>query len=356
MEIVVQVLKKQKKMSLAFESLRPQDILATQRRSAHETALRFLQKLRLLGYNVVTAESLTAGLICSTLVDIPTFGAYIYGCFGVYDTDAKRRFLGVTTKNVYTATCAKQMAEGALKNSRAIVAIAVTGHAGPSVDPAQIGIVHVGVSVRLAGADNTENFLTAVTRLDNCGQVEDLKQLCARWKAELSSDIGGCMRFSPDNCSSLETLSQLRDGIRWTTVARALEFATNTLSTWGDAGRLPGKNAPVLQLLPSDEFYVGCHEPSWIIRQHLAAPAEWHETHKVHGPFPDSVTAECEEAEPYLRRRQRPLVWLDPEDVVATQEAQQEAQEEEKIPSSIASYRRPPAGRRRHHHYYGYSL
>jgi nicotinamide mononucleotide (NMN) deamidase PncC len=76
-------------------------------------------------HKITTAESLTAGLIMATLVDIPIGGLHKYGCFGVYDTDAKRVFLGVKVKDVYTHLCASQMSIGVLQNSNASIAIAV---------------------------------------------------------------------------------------------------------------------------------------------------------------------------------------------------------------------------------------
>jgi len=80
---------------------------------------------------IATSESLTCGLIMSTLVDIPYLGYIKYGGFGVYDTDAKRVFNNVSVDNVYTHKCAYQMAVGVLKNSNATIAIAVTGNAMP---------------------------------------------------------------------------------------------------------------------------------------------------------------------------------------------------------------------------------
>ena len=44
---------------------------------------------------VAIGESLTAGQPCHG-------GLYKYGCFGVYDTDAKRVLLSVSEQNVYT--------------------------------------------------------------------------------------------------------------------------------------------------------------------------------------------------------------------------------------------------------------
>ena len=98
-------------------------------------ALNWALKLKILlqerKANIVTAESLTAGMILKTLVDVPMEGNTLYGGFGVYDTDAKRLWLNVKTTGVYGKKTAKQMAEGALANSRASVALAVTGDAMP---------------------------------------------------------------------------------------------------------------------------------------------------------------------------------------------------------------------------------
>ena len=97
--------------------------------------------------SIVTTESLTAGLVFSQLVDIPFGGWLKYGCFGVYDTDAKRIFNGVSVEDVYTHECAKQMALGALSNSNATIAMAVTGNAMPvKTHENSLGIVHFGVA------------------------------------------------------------------------------------------------------------------------------------------------------------------------------------------------------------------
>lgn len=97
--------------------------------------------------HVVTSESLTAGLIMSSLVDIPFAGWCKYGCFGVYDTDAKRVFNGVEEDNVYTHQCAKEMAVGCLTNSNASLAISVTGNARPYPDNIfSLGEVFIGIA------------------------------------------------------------------------------------------------------------------------------------------------------------------------------------------------------------------
>ena len=139
--------------------IRFEDVEMSARAQAHEAALELIRVLRLKSAHtprplqVATAESLTAGLIFSTLVDVPFGGAYKYGSFAVYDTDAKRTFLGVTKSNLYTHECVEQMAKGVLRNSNASVAIAVSGNAMPDqgghAKPEkllQLGEVYIGVA------------------------------------------------------------------------------------------------------------------------------------------------------------------------------------------------------------------
>lgn len=143
---------------------------------AHKSAYDLLIKIHSLKktLKIATAESLTAGLIFSTLVDIPFGGAYKYGCFGVYDTDAKRVFLNVKVDDVYTHKCAKEMAIGILKNSNASIGIAVTGNAMPyKNNEKMIGEVFIGI----AGYTN-ENTITVSTNVYNfCSD----KSTCKLW-------------------------------------------------------------------------------------------------------------------------------------------------------------------------------
>ncbi len=134
-------------------------------------------------YKVATAESLTAGLLFSTLVDIPIGGSYKYGCFGVYDTDAKRTFLGVKVDDVYTHMCAKQMAEGVLKNSNATIAIAVTGNAMPyqkvgQLDEAgKIGEVFIGV----ACYKDDYTIVSKTSVYNFCNRQSPARSICKLW-------------------------------------------------------------------------------------------------------------------------------------------------------------------------------
>ena len=122
----------QQESQYAIDVVRFEDKVEVAKAQSHAMAAELLHKLAENGLCVATAESLTGGCIFSTLVDIPILGKTKYGCFGVYDTDAKRIFLGVTELDVYTLRCASQMAVGILKNSNATFAISVSGNAMPA--------------------------------------------------------------------------------------------------------------------------------------------------------------------------------------------------------------------------------
>ena len=131
---------------------------------------------------IATSESLTCGLIMSTLVDIPWAGYAKYGGFGVYDTDAKRVFNNVKVDNVYTHKCASEMAIGVLKNSNATIAIAVTGNAMPLNEHVDmIGEVFIGI----AGYNEKGNIIYETTALNACKTGDDtldkFRQTCTDW-------------------------------------------------------------------------------------------------------------------------------------------------------------------------------
>lgn len=81
---------------------------------------------------LTTAESCTAGLIAAQLADVPGAGALLECAFVVYSTKAKQQCLGVKAEtidrcNLTSEEVAREMAQGALRNSDANLAIANTG-------------------------------------------------------------------------------------------------------------------------------------------------------------------------------------------------------------------------------------
>ena len=88
---------------------------------------------------IVTAESCTAGLLCLVLSDAPGAAEHLHGGFVTYTKEQKHTVLGVPLqllreKGAVCREVACAMAEGALANSTADVAIAITGVAGPKPD------------------------------------------------------------------------------------------------------------------------------------------------------------------------------------------------------------------------------
>lgn len=100
------------------------------------------------GLKLATAESCTGGLLASLLTDLPgTSHAFERG-FVTYTNAAKHELLGVPLAvldgpGAVSKACAIAMAEGAIAQSHADLAVSVTGYAegGPG-QPA--GLVHFG--------------------------------------------------------------------------------------------------------------------------------------------------------------------------------------------------------------------
>jgi nicotinamide-nucleotide amidase len=102
---------------------------------------------------IVTAESCTGGLIAGLLTEIPGSSATVERGFVVYSNKAKEEVLGVPGDLIADAGAvsepvARAMAEGALRESRANIAVAVTGVAGPGggTPLKPVGLVHFAVA------------------------------------------------------------------------------------------------------------------------------------------------------------------------------------------------------------------
>ncbi len=101
---------------------------------------------------VATAESCTGGLIGGLLTEVPGSSIVVERGFIVYSDDAKVELLGVprgliTEHGAVSREVALAMAGGAVERSRADLAVAVTGIAGPTggTDTKPIGLVHIAV-------------------------------------------------------------------------------------------------------------------------------------------------------------------------------------------------------------------
>lgn len=89
------------------------------------------------GWTLALAESLTGGLLASTLVAKPDASRYFLGSVVAYSNEAKERILGVlpATLSMHGAVseeAAREMALGARLLFKSDFTLAVTGIAGPS--------------------------------------------------------------------------------------------------------------------------------------------------------------------------------------------------------------------------------
>ena len=102
---------------------------------------------------LVTAESLTGGMMVSALVSVPGASAVVRGGYVTYQTPMKTVMLGVdaqliATHHVVSAPVARAMAAGARQRSGADIALSATGIAGPDSDDSglPVGTVFLGFS------------------------------------------------------------------------------------------------------------------------------------------------------------------------------------------------------------------
>ncbi len=129
------------------------------------------------------AESCTGGCIAHRLTNVPGASAVLLAGLVTYSNEAKEIFLGVepvalATHGAVSQEVARQMAEGAKRETGADYALSVTGIAGPGGGtPAKpVGTVFIGV----AG-----DFATAVEHYSNPWDRETFKQVTAQQALDL---------------------------------------------------------------------------------------------------------------------------------------------------------------------------
>ena len=109
-------------------SLLPDDIVALAQRVVSENLKA--------GRTISVAESCTGGLVTAALTEIAGSSAVLDRGFVTYSNIAKMEMLGVSadiidTFGAVSIACVWAMAQGALKRSKADVAVAISGVAGP---------------------------------------------------------------------------------------------------------------------------------------------------------------------------------------------------------------------------------
>ncbi len=111
-----------------------------------------IDALRVAGATVATAESLTGGLVCSTLVSVAGASDVVLGGIVAYAADAKIELLDVDQeliddRGTVDPDVAAQMAFGAQERFNATYGLATTGVAGPGESEGKPeGTVHIAIA------------------------------------------------------------------------------------------------------------------------------------------------------------------------------------------------------------------
>ena len=118
--------------------------------------LALADALRTRGLKMATAESCTGGLIAAACTAVAGSSDWFECGFVTYSNDAKTASLGVpqaliVAHGAVSAEVACSMAEGALVHSRAELAVAVTGIAGPGGETPGKPVGTVGLAIARTG-------------------------------------------------------------------------------------------------------------------------------------------------------------------------------------------------------------
>ena len=99
-------------------------------------AAEILDKAKQNGVMIATAESCTGGMVAAALTKIPGSSAAVDRGFVTYSNSAKQQMLGVDPSLIaehgaVSQPVAHAMAAGAIAHSDAVIAVSITGLAGP---------------------------------------------------------------------------------------------------------------------------------------------------------------------------------------------------------------------------------
>jgi len=136
-----------------------------------DLARRIVDKAGADGMMIATAESCTGGMVSGAITDVPGASAVFERGFVTYSNEAKSDLLGVAPDLIrrfgaVSREVAVAMAAGALSNSRADVAVSVTGIAGPTGGSTAkpVGLVWFALAARSEGVRVEQRVFSAGDR------------------------------------------------------------------------------------------------------------------------------------------------------------------------------------------------
>lgn len=141
---------------------------------------------------MTSAESCTGGLIAAAMTDRAGSSSVYERGFITYSNESKVELLGVKPATLETFgavsdAVAREMAAGALSNSRADIAVSVTGIAGPGGGSPEkpVGLVFIGIAHR-------DGLLNVSPHIFDGGRLSIRQQTVETALRLLIDSLGGC--------------------------------------------------------------------------------------------------------------------------------------------------------------------
>ncbi|UOY93605.1 competence/damage-inducible protein A [Ectobacillus sp. JY-23] len=111
---------------------------------------KVIDLLKVKGYTLSCAESLTGGMFAAKITDVPGVSSCFKGGIQCYDRSVKEQLLGIPSNmQVVSSQCAGLLAANVLTLLQSDVGISFTGVAGPEpLEHQTPGTVHIGVAIK----------------------------------------------------------------------------------------------------------------------------------------------------------------------------------------------------------------
>jgi nicotinamide-nucleotide amidase len=156
-----------------------------------EQAERLMHRLCDRNLTVATAESCTGGMLAALLTDIEGAGHGFERGFVTYSKESKAELLGIEPtlldhNDAVSEVVARAMAEGALKRSKADLAVGITGFAGPAGPGKEEGLVHIALARRNGRTVHREEHFGAKGR--GVIRVKSLRAMLEMLEQELEQE------------------------------------------------------------------------------------------------------------------------------------------------------------------------
>ncbi len=145
-----------------------------------EQADRLMHAICDRNLKIASAESCTGGMFAALMTDIEGCGHGFDRGFVTYSKESKAEVLGIDRNvldhnDAVSEVVARAMADGALGRSKADIALAVTGFAGPAGPGEEEGLVHIALARRNGSTAHREEHFGSVGR--GAVRVKSLKAM-----------------------------------------------------------------------------------------------------------------------------------------------------------------------------------